>query len=480
MVMTTLQMLGVVSGQQVVPARAQMATTLGFHIILACYGIALPTVVLVAEYLGLRHHDEVAMTLARRWSQVMGVLVAVGAVTGTVLSFEMGLLWPGLMREYGSVLGLPFAVEGIFFFLEAIFTAIYLYGWRRLGGWAHFWSGIPVAVSGIGGAISVMAANSWMNQPGGFVVRNGKVVDVDPWKVIFNRAAAYETPHMVLAAYMVVGFGVASVYAVGYLRGRRDRYHRLGFAIPFSLAAVLTPVQIFVGDTAARSIAADQPVKFASMEYVSHTVRGAPEYLGGIYHGGHVQVGLKIPDLDSLLVGFSPHTKVTGFDTVAPALRPPVPTLIHLSFDLMVGIGTLLLLPGIWALLAWWRARRLPTRRLFWLLGAIGGPAAVLAMEAGWVVTEVGRQPWVVYKLLTTSQAATTNGGVIDSLTAVIVLYAALGVSTVVILRQLSKRWRRDIGVTTAGGGPDDGDIGGGEVAVPYGPPRAPESRELT
>jgi cytochrome d ubiquinol oxidase subunit I len=284
----------------------------------------------------------------------------------------------------------------------------------------------------------------------------------------------------VLAAYMVVGFGVASVYAVGYLRGRRDRYHRLGFAIPFSLAAVLTPVQIFVGDTAARSIAADQPVKFASMEYVSHTVRGAPEYLGGIYHGGHVQVGLKIPDLDSLLVGFSPHTKVTGFDTVAPALRPPVPTLIHLSFDLMVGIGTLLLLPGIWALLAWWRARRLPTRRLFWLLGAIGGPAAVLAMEAGWVVTEVGRQPWVVYKLLTTSQAATTNGGVIDSLTAVIVLYAALGVSTVVILRQLSKRWRRDIGVTTAGGGPDDGDIGGGEVAVPYGPPRAPESRELT
>jgi cytochrome d ubiquinol oxidase subunit I len=480
MVMTTLQMLGVVSGQQVVPARAQMATTLGFHIILACYGIALPTVVLVAEYLGLRHHDEVAMTLARRWSQVMGVLVAVGAVTGTVLSFEMGLLWPGLMREYGSVLGLPFAVEGIFFFLEAIFTAIYLYGWRRLGGWAHFWSGIPVAVSGIGGAISVMAANSWMNQPGGFVVRNGKVVDVDPWKVIFNRAAAYETPHMVLAAYMVVGFGVASVYAVGYLRGRRDRYHRLGFAIPFSLAAVLTPVQIFVGDTAARSIAADQPVKFASMEYVSHTVRGAPEYLGGIYHGGHVQVGLKIPDLDSLLVGFSPHTKVTGFDTVAPALRPPVPTLIHLSFDLMVGIGTLLLLPGIWALLAWWRARRLPTRRLFWLLGAIGGPAAVLAMEAGWVVTEVGRQPWVVYKLLTTSQAATTNGGVIDSLTAVIVLYAALGVSTVVILRQLSKRWRRDIGFTTAGGGPDDGDIGGGEVAVPYGPPRAPESRELT
>jgi cytochrome d ubiquinol oxidase subunit I len=211
------------SSSQVVPARAQMATTLGFHIILACFGIAFPTIVLVAEYLGLRRNDQVAMTLARRWSQALGVLVAVGAVTGTVLSFEMGLLWPGLMRKFGAVIGLPFGFEGIFFFLEAIFTGIYLYGWRRLSGWAHFWSGIPVAVSGIFGAVSVMAANSWMNQPGGFTLSHGRVVAVDPWRVIFNRAAVYETPHMVLAAYMVTGFAVASVYAVGVLRGRRDR-----------------------------------------------------------------------------------------------------------------------------------------------------------------------------------------------------------------------------------------------------------------
>src|SRR5580693_1054684 len=169
---------GARAGAQVVPARAQMATTLGFHIILASLGIALPTIVLLAEFIGLRRRDEVAMTLARRWSQAMGVLVAVGAVTGTVLSFEMGLLWPGLMRQYGAVLGFPFGVEGIFFFLEAIFTAIYLYGWRRLSGWAHFWSGIPVAISGIGGAVSVMAANAWMNDPGGFTLRDGRVVAV--------------------------------------------------------------------------------------------------------------------------------------------------------------------------------------------------------------------------------------------------------------------------------------------------------------
>ena len=447
------------SAREVVPARAQMASTLGFHIILACFGIAFPTIVLVAEYIGLKRSDEVAMKLARRWSQALGLLVAVGAVTGTVLSFEMGLLWPGLMRRYGAVIGFPFSIEGIFFFLEAIFTGIYLYGWRRLRGWAHFWSGIPVAVSGIFGAISVMAANSWMNQPGGFTLRDGHVIAVEPWAVFFNRAAIYEMPHMVLAAYMVAGFLVASVYAVGFLRGRRDRYHRLGFAIPFVIAAALTPFQIFVGDTAARAIAADQPVKFATMEYVSQTSREVPEYLGGVYVNGHVYLGLAIPDMDSILVGFSPHTQVTGWDTVAPADRPPAPTLIHLSFDTMVGLAFLLLGAGLWALVIWWRRRALPRQRWFWWLAAACGPAALVAMECGWIVTEVGRQPWVVYKLLTTAQAATTNRGVIASLTAVIVLYAVLGVATVLILRLLARRWRR-------------GDEG--ETFVPYGPPTGP------
>src|SRR5215472_13834627 len=250
-----------VSGE-VVPARAQMATTLGFHIILACLGVALPSVVLLAEFIGLRRRDETALRLARRWSQAMGVLVAVGAVTGTVLSFEMGLLWPGLMRRYGAVLGFPFGVEGVFFFLEAIFAGIYLWGWQRLAGWAHWWSGVPIALSGIFGAMSVIAVNSWMNQPGGFTRRGGRIVSVNPWQVYFNRAAIYQMPHMILAAYMVTGFLVAGVYAAGILRGRRDRYHYTGFALGFVPAAVLTPFQIFVGDTAARAIARDQPVKF--------------------------------------------------------------------------------------------------------------------------------------------------------------------------------------------------------------------------
>jgi cytochrome bd ubiquinol oxidase subunit I len=447
---------------EVIPARAQMAATLGFHIILACLGIALPSIVLLAEFFGLRRGDEVAMLLARRWSQAMGVLIAVGAVTGTVLSFEMGLLWPGLMRQYGAVLGLPFGIEGLFFFLEAIFAGIYLYGWRLserkgLSGWAHWWTGMPIAVSGILGAMSVIAVNAWMNQPGGFTMKNGQITSVDPWQVFFNHAAIYEMPHMILAAYMVSGFCVAAVYAYAILRGRNDRYHRTGFALGFVPAAILTPVQIFVGDTAARAIASDQPVKFAAMEYVARTSTRVPEWLGGVYVNGKVYFGLRIPDMDSLLVGFSPNTRVTGWDTVPGAQRPPVVWLIHLCFDAMVGLGFLLLLVGVWALWIWWRRHRLPKAKLFWLAGAVSGVAAIVAMECGWVVTEVGRQPWVVYQLQTTAQAATTNGGVIASLTVVIVLYAVLGVVTIGILRMLTRRWRR------------------GEAAgsVPYGPERA-------
>ena len=444
------------AGGEVVPARAQMAATLGFHIILACLGIALPAIVLLAEFIGLRRQDETAMRLAFHWSQAMGVLVAVGAVTGTVLSFEMGLLWPGLMRRYGAVLGFPFGVEGIFFFLEAIFAGIYLWGWRRLPGWAHWWSGVPIAVSGILGAMSVIAVNSWMNQPGGFTQQDGRITSVNVWQVFFNHAALYEMPHMILAAYMVTGFLVASVYAAGILRGGRDRYRYTGFALGFVPAAVLTPFQIFVGDTAARAIAQDQPVKFAAMEYVARTSRQVPEWVGGVYLNGRIYAGLKIPYLDSLLAGFGPGTRVTGWDTVPPAQRPPTVSLIHLCFDVMVGLGFLLLLAGLWAAWEWWRRRRLPPQRLFWAAGAVSGVAAIVAMECGWVVTEVGRQPWVVYRLQTTAAAATANGGVLASLSLVIAGYAVLGAATIIILRMLARRGRR-------------GDAA--EVAVPYGPP---------
>jgi cytochrome d ubiquinol oxidase subunit I len=443
-------------------AREQMAFTLGFHIILASMGVAFPAITLIANWRGLRHRDDVALELARRWSKTMAVLFAVGAVTGTVLSFEMGLLWPGLMGRYGSVLGVGFAIEGIFFFTEAIFIAIYLYGWKRLSPWAHFWSGVPIVIAGIGGALSVVSVNSWMNQPAGFTVdAAGKVTHVAPLKAIFNDASLYEIPHMILAAYMVAGFLVASVYAAGWLRGRRDRHHRLGFAIPFTLAALVTPVQLFVGDTAARGIADHQPAKFAAMEYVSKTGTHQPEWILGYYKDGDVKLGIKIPDLDSILVGFRASKEVIGLDRVRKRDHPPAPTLLHLAFQVMVGIGSALLLLGVWFALAWRKRRGPPQSLWFWRVASLSGLGAVVALECGWIVTEVGRQPWIVWQRLRTSDAVTTAHGIWWVFAGTVLLYAVLGAVTILLLRGLARRWQAGI--------EREGD-------VPYGPPQEAET----
>src|SRR3954452_5780610 len=268
-----------------------MAFTLGFHIVLSCLGVALPATILVANYIGLKRGDDDAMELARRWSKAMAITFGVGAVTGTVLSFEFGLLWPKFMDRFGAAFGIAFAIEGIFFFLEAIFLAIYIYGWKRLSGWAHFWSGVPLVITGIGGAASVVAANSWMNQPQGFTLNAaGKVVDTDPLKVLINPATGYEVPHMILAAYIVVGFLVASIYAVGMIKGRRDRLHRLGLMVPVLIPIVATPLPPLVrgpaarcaADAAAREVAAHQPAKFAGMECIQKPGAHQTEYVGGI------------------------------------------------------------------------------------------------------------------------------------------------------------------------------------------------------
>src|SRR5829696_4326650 len=441
---------------ELTPARSQMAFTLGFHIILASLGVAFPALMLIANYRGLRRNDPDALRLAERWSKVAAVTFAVGAVTGTVLSFEFGLLWPEFTGRFGEVFGILFAIEGIFFFTEAIFLAIYIYGWKRMSGWAHFWTGVPVVISGIGGAYSVVAVNSWINQPGGFTLGpDGSVTSVDLWKVIFNDAVPYEVPHMILAAYIVTGFLVASVYAVGMLRGRRDRHHRLGLLIPFTVAAIAAPIQFAVGDTAARAIAEDQPVKFAAMECVQTTHRNVTEYIFGICTDDGVKGGIGIPGFDSFLVGFDTDTKVTGLDSVPPDERPPFNTLLHWCFDIMVGIGTALIALGAWLAFVWWRRRDIPSTPWFLRAVAVSGVAAVVALECGWIVTEVGRQPWVVYGVMRTEDAVTGASGVWVTFAATLALYTALGVATVLILRTMSGRWRSA----------DEA-----EVEVPYGP----------
>ena len=285
-------------------ARSQMAFTLAFHIILVPLGVSWSVMTLIANYRGIRHDDRDAMLLAQRWSKYMAVTFAVGAVTGTVLSFEFGLLWPKFMGQWGAAFGVPFAFEGIFFFTEAIFISIYIFGWRRLRPWAHFWTGVPIAVAGIFGSISVVAANAWMNSPQGVTLdSSGKVTDVDPMGVIFNDAMPLMAAHMVVAAYLVGGFMIASVYAVGMLRGRTDRYHRMGFIIGFTVAAIATPIQMGVGDTLARWVYDEQPTKFAAIEMVPETSSDVPEVLlGHLNSEGEVVGGLPIPGLASMVV----------------------------------------------------------------------------------------------------------------------------------------------------------------------------------
>jgi cytochrome d ubiquinol oxidase subunit I len=447
---------------QLVPAREQMAFTLGFHIILVPFGVAFTFLMLIANYRGVRRGDDEAMLLARRWSQVAGVLFAVGAVSGTVLSFELGLLWPGLMGAYGAAFGIPFAVEGLFFFLEAIFVAIYLYGWNRMAPWPHFWTGVPVVLSGIGGTASVVAANGWMNQPEGFTVRDGRVVDVDPFGVFFNGAFWYEALHMLLAAYMVAGFTVAGVYAVGLLRGRADRYHRLGIAIPLTVAAIVTPLQIFMGDVAAREVAANEPAKFAAIEMVTRSGTHVPLVLGGAMVDGEVRYAIEIPSGASLLVGYSAGTRIAGLSEIPAEVRPParLVTTVHLAFDVMVGIGFALLGLALWFAVLWRRRRAVPDNRWFLRAVAVSGALTVVALEAGWIVTEVGRQPWTVVGYLLTRHAVTTTGNVWLFFTATLVLYAVVGAGTFYVLRLLRRRWR-------------DGDAG--DAGVPYGPSRAGE-----
>lgn len=418
-------------------ASAQMGFSLGWHVILASFGVGFPVLVIYAEWKARRSGDPLYLLLARRWAKVMGVLFAVGAVSGTILSFELGILWPGLMSRYGAIFGFPFTLEGFAFFIEAIFLGIYLYGWDRLPPRVHLLTGVPVAIAGMASAWFVVTANSWMNDPTGFRLVGGRVTQVDPWAGILNPATPTETTHMILAAYMVTGFGVAAVYAAAMLRGKRDRYHRTGLRIGLTMGAVLAPVQGVVGDFSARYVASHQPIKLAAMEGVFRTAKGVPETLGGLDIAGKMRFAVHIPDGLSLLTHLNPHAEITGLDTVPANQRPPVNP-VHLSFDLMVGIGFLLFFLALWAAWSWWRRRALPERRAFLLVALAAGPLAAVALEAGWVTTEVGRQPWIVYHVMRVDQAVNTAPGLWVGLPVLVVIYGVLTAILVVVLRRLA------------------------------------------
>jgi cytochrome bd ubiquinol oxidase subunit I len=420
-------------------ARQMQALSFAVHIPLVCFGIAFPAMVLFAEWLYLRTGDDLYRTLARRWTRVMVALFAVGVVTGTILSFEMGLLWPNFTGTFGAVFGLGFAIEGFSFFLEAIFIGIYVYGWDRLSPRWHFASGFPIVIAGMTGSLMVISVNGWMQHPTGFAIRAGHAVDVRPVDALFgNWFFWHELMHMYLAGYIVTGFLVAGAYAFARLRGKWGRYERTALAIPLTIAALASPAQVLVGDWAAREVAVAQPTKLAALEGVPKTTRGAPEHVLGWYTDGRVKYGLRIPKLLSFLAYHDPNARVQGLDAVPPDRRPPV-NVVRVAFQLMVGIGTLLALLGVVFLAVRVRRRRLPESRWFYRVLTLAGPLSLVALIAGWVTTEVGRQPWVVYEVMLTRQAVTGASGIPVGYATLVAVYLLLACAVVWVLRRLAR-----------------------------------------
>jgi cytochrome d ubiquinol oxidase subunit I len=449
------------------PSRIQMAFTLAYHIVLVPFGVALPFYTLLMEGIGIFRGDSTALKIARRWSVVMAVQFAVGAVTGTILSFEFGILWPKMLGRFGAAFGLGFAIEGIAFFLEAIFIGIYLYGWQRLPPRLHFLIGLVLIPAGLLGAFGVLSANAWMNTPGGVTLdASGRLANVDAIAALFTRALPYEFWHFVIAIYLTAGFFVASIYAVAWLRGRRDHYQRLAFAVPFTVAALLAPVQLVVGDLSARGLVTDQPTKFAAMEINWKTQSHVPEIIGGLINdSGQVVLGISIPSLDSILVGYSPDAVAPGLSNFAPGARPTTieANITHLAFDLMVGLGTAGAALAAWFFIVVVRRRDLPQSRWFYRGAALAGVGAYAAVEAGWVTTEVGRQPWIVYDAMRVADAVTSAPAayVWTMLSVLIVVYAIIAIVFVTVVLKLVAKWRRD-DLDEVAERPEEG--------VPYGP----------
>jgi cytochrome d ubiquinol oxidase subunit I len=438
-VVSTAAAFATVDQPHLFAARQMQALSFAVHIPLVCFGIAFPALVLFAEWRHLRTGDPLYRALARRWSKVMLALFAVGVVTGTILSFELGMLWPEFMAAFGDVFGLAFALEGFSFFVEAIFIAIYVYGWDRLAPRLHFVSGFPVVLAGITGSFFVIAVDAWMHVPGGFALQGGRAVEVEPWSALFGNPFVWHLwVHMYFAGFVVVGFLVAGAYARAFLRGRVGRYERTALAIALAAATIATPLQLMIGDWAAREVAKNQPMKLAAMEGLATTTRGAPVHLLGWFDGQGVVYGIEFPRMLSLLAFHDPNAEVAGLDTVAPADRPPV-NVTRFAFQTMVGIGSLLALLSGSYLFVRLRTGRLPTSRWFYRAVVAAGPLALVALIAGWVTTEVGRQPWIVYGFMRTSEAVTGAGGIPIGYATLACVYLALASAVAWLLRRLAR-----------------------------------------
>jgi cytochrome d ubiquinol oxidase subunit I len=418
-------------------ARAQMGLSLAFHIVFAVIGIGVPALMVAAEGLWLRTGDRTYHTLTRQWARGTAILFAVGAVSGTVLSFELGLLWPTFMAYAGGIIGMPFSLEGFAFFTEAIFLGIHLYAWDRIRPVLHWLAGVVVALSGLASAVFVVTANAWMNAPAGFEIVDGRPANIDPIAAMLNPAAGQQVVHMVLAAYVATGFGVAGVHAFFLLRDPASAFHRRAFAIALTMGAVAIPLQVVSGDFIARMVASRQPVKFAAMEGHFRTRAGAPLTIGGLPDEATMETrfGLEVPRGLSLLAHHDPDAVVVGLDRFPRADWPNVRA-VHLGFQAMVGCGFALLGLSAWAAALAWRRRGLPDSRGFLRAAVAAAPLGFVAIEAGWLVTEMGRQPWIIQGVMRTADAVTPMPGLVVPFATFTAVYVVLSVILVALLRR--------------------------------------------
>jgi cytochrome d ubiquinol oxidase subunit I len=411
--------------------------SLAFHIIFAAVGIGMPLLMAISEGLYLRTKDEGYLEMSKRWAKGTAILFAVGAVSGTVLSFQLGLLWPTFMKHAGPIIGMPFSLEGFAFFTEAIFLGIYLYGWGRISPVAHWLAGIVVALSGMASGIFVVTANAWMNAPTGFDLVNGQFVNIDPIAAMLNPASFHEVIHMTLAAYVATGFAVAAVHAYFLLKDQTNPFHRRALGIALSLACISIPLQFISGDHSAKVVAERQPVKFAAMEGHYRTESGASLIIGGFPNDETMTTnyGIKIPYALSFLAHGDFQSEVIGLEEF-PRDEWPNSLLVHLSFDIMVGAASAMLALALWAGWLWWRTRRLPDHPWF-LRGLVAaGPLGFIAIETGWMVTELGRQPWIIYGVMRTEEAVTPASGLVVPFVTFMVLYILLAIILIFLLRR--------------------------------------------
>ena len=420
-----------------VAARLQMAVSLGFHIVFACIGMTMPVLMAFSELKWLKTGKQVYLDITKAWSKGVAIFFAVGAVSGTVLSFELGLLWPQFMKEAGAVIGLPFSWEGTAFFVEAIALGIFLYGWDKLNKWVHWASGIIVSVSGVISGIFVVSANSWMNSPSGFDWVNGKAVNIDPLKAMFNKAWLAESIHMTLAAFISTAFAVAGVHAFLLLKNRGRLFHKQAVKTALIFGSVAAMLQPFSGDFSARDVAKRQPAKLAALEGLYQTGKHVELLIGGIPDNASQKVNfaIHIPGGLSYLATGDWNAEIKGLDQVPAADRPPV-VVTHIAFELMVAIGFLLATVGLLYLIFSLKWRQQLEKKWWLLLVAIVTPLGFVAVEAGWTVTETGRQPWIIYGVLRTSEAVSTMPGLRYSFYVISFIYLLLSLIIIWLMKR--------------------------------------------